>query len=136
MLRCDCSAYRLAKLQEARDKLQQDLSRQLANSEAKVASLQTAVQKGEERAASLELQLNAKATPASGQMLQLTLPYYTLPDHALLHLTPHLTSPHLTSPHLTSPHLISPYLHEEHPASVQHFLHVRIALHPAQTLLV
>jgi len=116
--------------------LQQDLSRQLANSEAKVASLQTAVQKGEERAASLELQLNAKATPASGQMLQLTLPYYTLPDHALLHLTPHLTSPHLTSPHLTSPHLISPYLHEEHPASVQHFLHVRIALHPAQTLLV
>jgi len=110
VLRCDCSAYRLAKLQEARDKLQQDLSRQLANSEAKVASLQTAVQKGEERAASLELQLNAKATPASGQMLQLTLPYYTLPDHALLHLTPHLTSPHLTSPHLTSPHLTSPHI--------------------------
>ncbi|KAA6416807.1 MAG: hypothetical protein FRX49_13234 [Trebouxia sp. A1-2] len=57
---------RLAKLQEDRDKLQQDLSRQLANSEAKVAALHTAVQKGEERAASLELQLNAKATPASG----------------------------------------------------------------------
>ena len=79
-----CSAYRLAKVQEDRDKLQQDLSRQLANSEAKVAALQTAVQKGEERAASLELQLSAKATPVSGQMLLVTLPNNTLPDHALL----------------------------------------------------
>ncbi len=78
------SVYRLAKVQEARDKLQQDLSRQLANSEAKVAALQTAAQKGEEKAASLELQLSAKATPVSGQMLLVPLPNNTLPDHALL----------------------------------------------------
>lgn len=65
------SSYRLAKMQEARDKVQQDLSRQLATSEAKVASLQTEVKKGEDRAASLELQLKTRAAPVSGQMFHL-----------------------------------------------------------------
>jgi len=64
--------FRLAEVKEARDKLQEALSKaekQLTLSESKVTSLQTAVEKGEERAASLELQLKARASPASGWML-------------------------------------------------------------------
>lgn len=65
------SGYRLAKMQEARDQLQQDLSRQLATSEAKVASLQTLLDKSEHRAASLELQLKTRAASDSGEMFHL-----------------------------------------------------------------
>lgn len=61
---------RLAQVDEARGKLQEALThaeRQLAASEARVTNLQAAVEKSEERAASLDLQVKAKSNPASGK---------------------------------------------------------------------
>lgn len=64
---------RLAQVEDARGKLQEALTcaeRQLAASEARVTSLQSAVEKSEERAASLDLQVKAKSNPASGKYFQ------------------------------------------------------------------
>lgn len=61
---------RLAQVEEAKAKLQEALThaeRQLAASEARVTTLQSAVEKSEERAASLDLQVKAKSNPASGK---------------------------------------------------------------------
>lgn len=60
---------RLTEIKEARDKLQESLSKaekQLATSEAKSAFRQTNVEKAEERAAALDLKLKAKASFVSG----------------------------------------------------------------------
>lgn len=64
---------RLAQVEDAKAKLQEALThaeRQLAASEARMTSLQSAVEKSEERAASLDLQVKAKSNPASGKYLQ------------------------------------------------------------------
>lgn len=72
-------------MEEAKNKLQEALThaeRQVAVSEARTASLQSAVEKSEERAASLDLQLKAKSPLASGKpfivLAQLGNPYWAL----------------------------------------------------------
>ena len=76
-----CLLCRLATIEESKAKLQEALThaeRQLAASEARVASLQSAVEKSEERAASLDLQVKAKSSPASGKHPQRSLPLHVL----------------------------------------------------------
>ena len=67
---CCC---RLAKAEETKSKLQEALTsaeRQLAASETRVSALQSAVEKSEERAASLDLQLKARSPLAPGKHLR------------------------------------------------------------------
>lgn len=70
---------RMTRAEEAKGKLQEALShaeRQVAVSEARVTSLQSTLEKSEERAASLDLQLKAKSSSASGKT-----PAHFLFDH-------------------------------------------------------
>ena len=63
---------RLAKVEETKSKLQENLrhaERQLGASEARTTSLQAALEKSEEKAASLDLQLKAKSPVAAGKLL-------------------------------------------------------------------
>ena len=88
----DVALCRLAQVDEARAKLQEALThaeRQLAASEARVTTLQSAVEKSEERAASLDLQVKAKSNPASGKhhfRPVVTLPLHRHADTACLRL--------------------------------------------------